>query len=126
LRNKCNHEFGNPTDGSRCDSAVVDHQSRGEIPLPLRDREDGCCIYFSKTIKAGLSSNRRSATRNKVAHTRSLNQPRRHDFPLFGDFIPLTADLIQPPLIAGSSAIDRSNERKVFISQATASEVVSL
>jgi len=23
LRNKCNHEFGNPTDGSRCDSAVV-------------------------------------------------------------------------------------------------------
>jgi hypothetical protein len=57
---------------------------------------------------------------------RSLNQPRRHDFPLFGDFIPLTADLIQPPMIAGSSAIDRSNERKVFISQVTASGVVSL
>jgi hypothetical protein len=56
----------------------------------------------------------------------SLNQPRRHDLPLFRDFIPLTVNFILSPSIAGSSAIDRSNERKVFISQATASEVMRL
>jgi hypothetical protein len=39
LRNKCNHEFGNPTEGNRWDSAVIafisqTHESWGEIPLP--------------------------------------------------------------------------------------------
>jgi hypothetical protein len=77
---------------------------------------------------AGIRKERQVFAARTQGHCRyrSLNQPRGHDFPLFGDFIPLIADLIQPPMIAGSSASDRSNERKVFISQVAASGVVSL
>src|SRR5262245_66694531 len=31
--------------------------------MSLRDREDGCCIYFSKTINPRLNSPRRYATK---------------------------------------------------------------
>ena len=36
-------------------------KSRAKLTWSLRDREDGCCIYFSKTINAGLNSPRRYA-----------------------------------------------------------------
>src|SRR5215813_5693360 len=36
-------------------------QSRAKLTWSLRDREDGCCIYFSKTINPWLNSRRRYA-----------------------------------------------------------------
>jgi hypothetical protein len=50
--------------------ALVDPalKSRAKLTWLLRDREDGCCIYFSKTINAGLSSTVAAATKNKSAH----------------------------------------------------------
>jgi hypothetical protein len=48
--------------------ALVDPalKSRARITWSLRDREDGCSIYFSKTINPRLNSRRRDAAEEDV------------------------------------------------------------
>jgi hypothetical protein len=53
LRNKCNREFGNPTDGSRWDSAVVAFISQTSSKLGLDSPAAERHLSLARLFKAG-------------------------------------------------------------------------
>ena len=53
MRNKCNHEFGNPTDGSRWDSAVVAFISQTSSKLGRNSPAAERHLSLARLFKAG-------------------------------------------------------------------------
>ena len=56
LRNKCNHEFGNPNDGSRCDSAVAAFISQRSSKLRRNSPAAERHLNLARLFKAGSTN----------------------------------------------------------------------
>src|SRR5262245_64130470 len=56
LRNKCNHEFGNPNYGNRCDSAVVAFISQTSSKLRRNSPAAERHLILARLFKAGSTN----------------------------------------------------------------------